>query len=1776
MWPIRIENQLAQLIKECANKHGVELNVVLLTAWMTVLSRLSGELELSIALQGFISDLGVDSLDAFEQPSIRADLTGDPSAERLLARAMRAVLNLTAPGLQHQKDPAARPQALFHWHSQGQGLNVEDMGRMSSGAIPVAFDVELHLQNADDKIAGALRFATAPSDPLTIERHAGYLQSVLEGMITDPKQPVGRINILSLAERTLLLDTWNTTPTIAQGFPTIHRLFEEQVLRTPGAVALVHEDQSLTYAELNAQSNSLAHRLIEMGVRPDACVAICVSRSIAMVIGILAILKAGGAYVPLDPTYPSERLRIILGDASPSIMVVDGVGRASIDEDVLCSLTLVDPNTPISQQTTNLQVPELTSRHLAYIIYTSGSTGKPKGVMVEHRGVVSLIQHQSDVCGIREHSRSLQLASISFDFSVLEIFLSITLGLTLHLAPEGCRVDRNKLWDYVIQHDITFVSCTPSFLHDGKDLPTTNSTALAIKPLTLLLGGEALGATLLQNLLRQGITVFNDYGPTEASVSSVVWRCPKDYEGDVVPIGRPVGNALIYVLDVHQQLVPIGTVGELYIGGVGVARGYLNRPEQDKERFLRDHFSSQEGARMYRTGDLVRYLPDGNLVYLGRTDDQVKIRGFRIELGEIEACLVAHEWVSEAVVLTVSSGNEQQLIAYVVSEPQDNLPRQLRSYLAAKLPQYMVPAAYIRLDAMPRTANDKLDRKALPAPDENSFAREAYEAPQGYIENKLAGIWTQLLQVHSVSRHDNFFALGGHSLLAAQILDHLRRVDLTVTLQSLFKCPTLSTLAQTVSVFDRVAIPPNLISPECDALAPEMLPLIDLNQSDIDRIINSVPGGLSNIQDIYSLSPLQEGILFHHLLATDGDPYLLTSTVAFDSRTLLDHYLAAFQTVVNRHDILRTAFFWESMSTTAQVVHRRASLPIEEIVLDPADGDIIEQLDSRFNPKYYRLDLRQAPLLRFIVAKDTNDRWILVQLRHHLLGDHEAEDEINTEIKALLDDQEMSLPKPRPFRDHLAHLYRKSSPEDDKEFFRGMLADVDEPTLPFGLTKVDNTAATVQESHRILPQDLNDRIRYQAKQLRVSLATICHVAWALVLAHASGRQQVVFGTVLSGRVEARDGYGHPLGLSMNTLPFRCDIDERCALDCIWDTHSRLTALLEHEHASLALALRCSSVPEGIPLFSGLLHYRHSTPPTASVHKTATTELSSQDRWFEYPGLQFLSSQESTNYPLVLSIDDYGTSLGLTSQVMKPFDPTRMSGYMQKALESLLHELEAMTGAPIQNLNILPAEERQMLLRDWNWTQEDCSEHFCLHHLFEQQVERTPEAIALVHEDQLMTYAELNIYANRLAHRLIELGIVPDGLVAICVERSPAMIIGILATLKAGGAYVPLDPAHASERLINILSDASPSVVLADSSSIALLQGADLPTLKTIDLTTVLEGLTTNPHVPNLSTHNLAYVIYTSGSTGTPKGVMVEHRQVTRLFKATATWFDFTERDTWCLFYTFAFDLSVWEIWGALLHGAKLVVVPYAVTRSPQEMYRLVCDQNVTVLNMTPTAFKPIMENHTRDSREENLRYVILGGEALVPAMLQSWYASHAEHSPRIVNMYGPTETTVNTTYRLMTSEDCDQPISPIGVRFPDARTYVLDGRGQPVPMGAVGELYVGGAGVARGYLNRPELTTEMFLPDSFSGQPDARMYRTGDLVRYLPDGSLLYLGRNDLQIKIRGFRIELGEIEMRLSEHPMVSEVAIVTLGDDINKRLVAYVIVRPDDQLEPSVSGAN
>ena len=1517
---------------------------------------------------------------------------------------------------------------------------------------------------------------------------------LLEQGLEDTELSVAELSLVTPAEQAQLL-RWNATAQPATEPQTLHARIEAQAARTPQAIAAVHQGQQLTYAQLDQQANALAWQLLEHGVQLDDRVAIVARRGLDTLVGLLAILKSGACYVPVDPAHPAERLNYLLHDSAPVAVLTQ--------QDLLHRLPLLDvPVIRLEYPAVHLgDSPRVAAApsNLAYVIYTSGSTGQPKGVMVEHHTVANLVDWHCRAFDLRAGSHAASVAGFGFDAMAWEVWPALCVGATLHLPPaqdDAQDIDALLNWWRAQPLQVCFLPTPVAEYAFSQRLehPTLR---------TLLIGGDRLRSFSRT----QTFEVINNYGPTEATVVATSGRVEVSRP---LHIGAPVANACVYLLDEQQRPVPIGVAGELYVGGKGVARGYLNRPQLTGERFLDDPFSD---GRMYRTGDLARWLPDGNLEYLGRNDDQVKIRGVRIELGEIESALATHPAVMEAAVLF----REGQLLAWYVERASVTV-ESLRAHLQASLPDYMLPAAYVKLEAFPLTANGKLDRKALPAPTQAAFVTRLFEAPREGVETTLAQIWTQLLHVQQVGRHDHFFELGGHSLLAVQLVQRMRDAGLRADVQVLFGQPTLAALAAASAGSDR-QVPANRIPSGCTHITPDMLALAELDQPGIDRIVAGIPGGAANVQEIYPLAPLQEGLLYHHL-TDERDPYQQHALFSFASRAQLDAFAQALQQVINRHDILRTSLAWDALEQPMQVVWRDAQLRVQPL-----------------REQHQPLDLRQAPLMALDYAEEPhNRRWVAKLRFHHLVNDATSTTVLVDEIRAHLLGEQAQLPVPVPYRNVVAQTRAPERQAAHEAFFRERLADVDEPTLAFGLQERQADRAEIEESEQPLGDALNQRLRAQARALGVSAASLFHLAWAHVLSRVAGRDDVVFGTVLLGRLQAGEGADRALGMFINTLPLRVRLAGQTVLDALNDTHTQLSALLAHEQASLALAQRCSSAS---PLFNSLLNYRHTD---------------ADPRLNLVPGIALLSSEDILSYPLMLTVDDVASGFRLKAKAPRKVGAQRLLAYLDTTLHGLADALEHAPATPLRTVPVLPASELHRLLVDLNATETGYPETLTVQALFEAHARHIPHAIAVQAGERQLTYGELNERANQLAFHLRERGVEPDSRVALCVERGLDLVVGLLAILKAGGAYVPLDPGYPRERLAYMLNDSQPVALLVHAATRDLPGAVSVPVID-VDQNVWSQAPSGNPSVPGLSVANLAYVMYTSGSTGTPKGVMIEHRGLGNLMHWGSRLCPNAEGGALLQRAPFSFDGSVWELFWPLANGMRLVLARPDGHREPAYLAQVIREQQITVIKFVPAMLQQFLELE-ESALCTSLTDVLCGGGELTEALARGVQARLPK--VRLHNVYGPTEATVDSSAWTLEPGDPVPALQlPIGRAINNTRLYVLDEHDAPVPMGVSGQLHIGGVGVARGYLGLEQMTAERFIDSPFVAGD--RLYRTGDLVRYLPDGNLEFLGRNDFQVKLRGVRLELGEIESRLAAHPALHEVAVLIRDE----RLVAYFTLR-------------
>ncbi|QBH03742.1 non-ribosomal peptide synthetase [Xanthomonas oryzae] len=1762
---IPLDPQLALRIRQQARLFGVTAASLHHLAWAQVLARTSGRCDVVFGTvlmgrmqaakgTGLAMGLFVNTLPIRLRVTQPVQLALRQTHDELTALMAHEYAPLS---LAQRCSGIAAPAPLFsallnYRHSPGTRESKQAEQQAWRGIKVLHAEERTHYPltlNVDDLGDGFALTAQVPP-AIGAERICHYMHAALSGLVDalerTPEQVTALVDILPQAERQWLVAGCNLPYAASAQTLLLHQRFEAQTAAAPDAVAVLFEQQQTSYGQLNAHANRIAHALIALGVRPDDRVALCLQRGIGMIAGMLAILKAGAGYVPVDPASPQQRLAFILEDSAPVALVTDACTLPSLPS-VSCPIIDLDLDGAghdelARQPQSNPSPVGLSPAHLAYVIYTSGSTGKPKGVQIEHRNVTRLFSATQDWFGFAASDTWALFHSFAFDFSVWEIWGALLYGGRLLIVPQQVTRSPQECYRLLCRSGVTILNQTPSaFLH----LIDAQQGEQADHRLRLVIfGGEALDPRMLKPWFarpRNAATqLVNMYGITETTVH--VTYCPLSaadvINGGVSPVGKRIPDLRVYLLDAQRQPVPVGVAGELYVGGAGVARGYLNRPELNAERFLDDPF--HPGARLYKSGDLARWLPDGQLEYLGRNDEQVKIRGFRIELGEIQAKLTAHPQIRDALVMAHDdTAGHKRLLAYVIAHETQGAPtpEQLRQWLSATLPDYMMPSAYVQLDAWPLTLNGKLDRKQLPMPSEDAHARHSYDAPQGAVETLLASLWTQVLQVERIGRHDNFFALGGHSLLAVTLIERMRRHGLSTDVRVLFGQPTLAAIAAVVAKTQDIVVPDNRIPAMCDRITPELLPLVELSQAAIDRIVALVPGGAANVEDIYPLAPLQEGMLYHHLTAQQGDPYLLRSQFGFADRSRFEAFVQALQQVIERHTILRTSIVWEGVTKPVQVVARRVRLPVETIMLDPAQGDFAGQQRALYDPCGYRLPLHSAPLLRLFVAEDgETGQLVATLLFHHIVLDHMALEVVREEMQAVLSGVPERLTSPMPYRNYVAQLRLGARDDAHAEFFTGMLKDVDEPTLPLGLRDIQSDGNEIEQAQLRLDDALSAALRVQARKAGISVASLHHLAFARVVSLLSGREDVVFGTVLLGRMQGGSGADRMLGVFINTLPLRSNPGSATVRTALAQMHDSLSELLGHEHAALALAQRCSGIAAPMPLFSALLNYRHTASATGAEEDAA------------WQGITVLEAEERSNYPLVLSVDDVGDGFQLSAQVSASGAAARMCAYMQTALQQLADALEHEAETPINQLSVLPQAERQRLL-GFNLQHRGPERMDTVHGLFERQVAATPEAVALECDGQRLHYSELNARANQLAHRLLQLGIGPDERVAICVQRSAQLIIGLLAILKAGAAYVPLDPTYPAERLAYLLHDSAPRAVLVHAPTGHALGDVALPVID-IDDAAVTDLPCSNPHVPGLTAAHLAYVIYTSGSSGQPKGVMVEHRQLAHLVAWHKAAFGVGEGTRSSSLAGLSFDAAAWEIWPSLCSSGCLVMPSAVHSADVASLLQWWRAQELDV-SFLPT---PIAEHaFATGIAPQRLRCLLVGGDRLrqVPDGLPF----------SVYNNYGPTETTVVASSGVVTP-GMHNP--PIGRPLPYLRAYVLDAQGQLAPLGVVGELYLGGAGVARGYLGREALTAERFINDPF--YPGERMYRTGDLCRWLDDGQLDYVGRNDAQVKIRGRRIELGEIEAHLLSHPQVREAAVLAREDVAGeRRLVGYVIAAGD-----------
>ncbi|MFG3288621.1 non-ribosomal peptide synthase/polyketide synthase [Streptomyces sp. NPDC048179] len=1724
---------LAGALRGLAREHGVSMFMIAQAAVAALLHRLGAgeDIPLGAPVSGR-SDEALEDLVGFFVNSLvlRTDLSGDPTFAELLGR----VRDTDLAAYDHQELPferlveALNPERslarhplfqvmVVHLADQGDGPALPGLTvrRETVGQDSAKFDLSFDFVERDEHIDGWIEYSADLFDRRTAELLGRRLESLLEQVAADPGRRVGTLDVLREEERAHVLTGWNDTARTVPDL-TLPELFRAQAARTPAATALVFEDTSLTYAELDLRVERLAHTLAAHGAGAEATVAVALPRSLALVVTLLAVHRAGAPYLPLDTGYPAERLAYTLADARPVCLVT--AEDVTLPDTTVPRLTVDADGTP--EHPCDAPLPaSYDPRHPAYVIYTSGSTGRPKGVTVPHQGIVNRLLWMQDTYRLDPGDRVLQKTPAGFDVSVWEFFWPLITGAALVVArPEGHQ-DPAYLAGLIRRERVTTAHFVPSMLRAFLDEPTAADCATLRQAMC---SGEALPAPLAARCHQVLPTtrLHNLYGPTEASVDVTAHEVPADPAA--VPIGRPVWNTRTLVLDARLRPVPPGVAGELYLAGVQLARGYLGRPALTAERFPADPYGPA-GSRMYRTGDLARWTADGELEYLGRTDDQVKLRGFRIELGEVEAVLAAHPAVAHATVVL----RDERLVAYVVLTGSGTDAAELRAHTARSLPDHMVPAAVVTLDALPLTPNGKLDRRALPAPD---FAAEVTDTrPRTPLEETLGALVAEVLGLERVGVDDDFFALGGDSIVAMQLVARARAAGLAFSPRDVFRHKSVAGLATVATT-----------AADAEARAEDTV-LLDLTDAERAEVA-TLPAGT----DVLPISPLQAGLLFHAALdSADDGPDVYTVQVSYDLEGPLDadRLRAAAQDLLDAHENLRSGFRHLSSGRPVAVVPRTAVLPWRQLDLagQPEDWTrLLAQERRRFDPE-------QPPLLRLLLARTGPGRHRLVLSHQHLLLDGWSLPLLTAELWARYEGRTPA--PPAPYRAHL-RLLAAQDPATAAGAWAEALSGLAEPTR---LAPADpDRAAAVPHTHTVeLDTDRTARLETFARSRGVTVNTLVQAAWGVLLGRLTGRDDVVFGATVAGRSPELPGSETMIGLFINTVPVRVRVRPEestgTLLERLQDEQSRLIA---HQHLGLADIQRAAGLGE---LFDTLVVFES--------YPVAEPEAETGDA----PRVTVREHADSTHYPLAWAVEP-AERLRVTAEFRPDLFEAATVRRLTDALTGLLTGMAADPDRPVGRLDLLGSADRYTVLGTWNDNALPDAERLgTVPELFAAQAAATPDAIAVTDGRTTWTFAELDARSAELARVLAGHGAGPERIVALALPRTADHIAAILAVMRAGAAYLPLDPDLPEARLTGMLDDARPVLVLATARTAADLPATGIPVLL---LDAPADGLPqAEPTAPGPD--HPAYVIYTSGSTGRPKGVVVTQRGVANLFHSHRhDLHDLAKQRTGLRrlrvghAWSFSFDAS-WQPQLWLLDGHALHIADDDTRRDPELLAEFIRARGIDFIEVTPSLLARMADSGLIGPDGEcPLAVVGFGGEA-VPESL--WNRLAALPDTEAFNLYGPTETTVDALVGRV--RDSARPV--VGRPVHHSRAYVLDTALRPVPPGVTGELYLSGPGLARGYLGRPELTAERFVADPF-GVPGARMYRTGDLARWTEDGLLEFAGRTDDQVKIRGYRVELAEIEAALDTHPAVAQSVVVAREHRPGVRqLIGYAVADGADGAE-------
>ncbi len=1732
--------ELSQQLAELSRGAGVTLYMTLLAAFQVLLARYTGVADVVVGtpiagrgrreLEGLIGFF-VNTLVLRTQLELGADFH----------TALRRVREVTLAAYTHQDVPFERLvddlqparslshtplfQIMFVMQDVPQGelmLGAAHLERIEVERATSKFDLTLSMAEIRGELSGRFEYNVDLFDTATVERLSEHFQNLLTGIVHDPGQLISSLPLMTSEEKRKTLSGWNETNRAYPFTQGVQQLFEAQVEKTPDAVAVRCESVSLTYRELNRRANRLARQLRNMGVGPETLVAICMERGVDVVVAILGILKSGGAYLPLDSKLPRERLAYMLKDARVSVLLTQRRLRARLPKHAAQVVYVDRTGTTKFFDDKNPQSPS-GPENLAYVIYTSGSTGQPKGVAIAHRHLLNYVNSIDETLSLPAGANYALVSTFAADLGHTMLWPALCNGSCLHVITEERAMDAEALAEYFQEHEIDCLKIVPSHL---AALLSATQPERVLPRQRLIVGGEASDWELVKKLLAlsaDGCAVHNHYGPTETTVGVLTYRVeePDDQKSLTLPLGRPIANTQIYVLDERAQPVPCGVTGELFIGGDSVGRGYLHHPGLTAEKFVPDSFGPTPGARLYRTGDRARQRVDGTIEFLGRVDDQIKIRGFRIELGEIEAVLGQEPAVQDAVVVArEDTPGEKRLAAYVVAQsPAQLSAAELRRHLRERLPEHMVPSDFVFVDKIPLTPNGKVDRRALPVP--NAELEEVFAESLTPTQEVVASIFSQVLGVEHKSRDDDFFECGGHSLLATRMMSRVREVfKVELPLRTLFESPTVTALSEDIEAALRaqqgLETPPLLPAPR-DASLP--------------------------------LSFAQQRLWFLDQLEPNSHSYNVPGAIRLSGSLDVSALEQAVSEIIRRHEVLRTTFM-VTVNQPVQIVSpaQPLTLPVENLWQlaeeeREAEAQRLAEEESRLP-----FDLVTGPLVRIRLLKLAAEEHVMLCTMHHIVSDGWSRAALIREIAALYEAYASGQPSP------LAELPIQYADYAvwQRDWLQGQVLDRQlaywheqlkgaPPQLELPTNRRRPPTRTYRGAHYLfsLPDELADKLKTLSNDEGVTLFITLLAAWQALLARYSGQEDIVVGAPIAGRSQSETE--NLIGFFVNTLVLRSDLSGDPAFaELLARVREMCLGAYAHQDVpfeKLVEELQPERNLSYTPLFQVMF----------VLQKVPQLELDSGGLHLS----AFSVENQTAKFDLTLSLLDHRKNLkGDIEYNTDLFDEATIAG-LASHFTTLLERIVAQPDERLSKLTLLPADEQQKLLVEWNDTAQPYSRDVCVHELFEAQTAMTPEAVALVCGSEEISYGELNRRGDQLAGYLRRLKIGPDMLVGVYAERSIDMIVGWLGTLKAGGAYVPIDTAYPRERLSFTIDDARLTVLLTQESLLEKLPPVKCHVVCLDGDWPDLAGASGDkPHRATTS-NNLAYVIYTSGSTGRPKGVMIEHRSLANLLAWHRHTYGVTARDRATQLAGVSFDASVWEVWPYLTIGASVHIPSEETRMMPSKLVAWLASSGITISFMTTALAEAVLQEKWPSHIQ--LRSLLIGGDRL-----------HAVTSPsgtsfKLVNNYGPTENTVVATWSEVASGSEQEPA--IGRPIANTQIYILDEAQQPTPIGVAGEIYIGGAGLARGYLNRAELTAERFVPSPYGGGGE-RLYRTGDWGRWRGDGEVEYVGRMDQQVKVRGYRIELGEVEAGLARQAEIAEaVVVVSAGAGGEKRLVGYLV---------------